>query len=297
MVADLSLSGLCGARDVLDDHVDKAGRGSKELLADDLEQRLDVNLVGGGRELDAERAEGLLEVGRVLADHLCVQLVDRLEDEVHERPGDVAHGGRGSAKLAGVLVKVDVAPKSRSKLVDVDRTERVRVQLGERLEREAPAHLRGRERDVPELGRESEGGVRVDGADDAVDLLDRVLDLVVGLGGREPELEDEPVHLVDDERDRESLEDRVADDVGRVGHHSLNDVHDEHDSVRDSGSGCDLVDKVLVSGSVDQVEQVRLSARVGQHERHRRRLDRDPSRPRQHVGVGVSDLSNERKTR
>lgn len=52
--------------------------------------------------------------------NLGVKLVERLENEVNERPGDVSL--RGPSELPGVLVEVDVSPKARSELVDVDGT-------------------------------------------------------------------------------------------------------------------------------------------------------------------------------
>lgn len=54
--------------------------------------------------------------------------------------------------------------------------------------------------------------------DNTVDLLDGVLDLVIGLGRRKPELKDQSIHLVDDEGDGELLLESVSDDVRGVGH-------------------------------------------------------------------------------
>jgi len=55
---------------VLDDHIHQTGRRPEELLADDLEQRLDVDLVGRGGKLDSEGSKSLLEVGSILAEDL-----------------------------------------------------------------------------------------------------------------------------------------------------------------------------------------------------------------------------------
>jgi len=44
-------------RDVLDEHVDEAGRRAEELAEDDLEQRADVHLVRRRLEEDVERGE------------------------------------------------------------------------------------------------------------------------------------------------------------------------------------------------------------------------------------------------
>ena len=72
--------------------------------------------------------------------------------------------------------------------------------------------------------------------------------------------------------------------------HSLNNINDQNTSISQPGSSSDLVDEVLVTGSVDQVEEVGLSSRVGEDERHGRGLDGDSSGSGEDVGVGVSDL-------
>lgn len=55
---------------MLDDHVHQTSRRSEELLANDLEQRLDVDLVGRGGKLDSEGSKGILEVGSILTEDL-----------------------------------------------------------------------------------------------------------------------------------------------------------------------------------------------------------------------------------
>jgi len=76
----------------------------------------------------------------------------------------------------------------------------VGVHPREREEAEAPAVLRRGEADVAQVGREARRRPDVPRPvleDHVVDLLDRVDDLVVGVGGRQLELEDEPVDLVE----------------------------------------------------------------------------------------------------
>ena len=51
---------------------------------------------------------------------------------------------------------------------------------------------------------------------DVVDFFDRVHQLVVCVSGRQLQLQDPPVDLVDDERDGQSLRNRVLNDLLRL---------------------------------------------------------------------------------
>ena len=103
---------------MLRDHVHKSDGRPEELIKDDLEQRPHIHLVHDGFQLNTEACQRLLERIRLLAEHLAVQLVERLEDEVHESP--IRLGVRLLARELA-LVEPDVAPEPIGERVDVQR--------------------------------------------------------------------------------------------------------------------------------------------------------------------------------
>ena len=103
---------------MLCDHVDQAYRGPKELVKHNLQKRPHVHLVHDRLQLDTETRQCLLELIRLLAKHVAVQLVQRLEDEVDEAA--VGFGVCGLAReLASFAVEPNVTLKPVRKRVHV----------------------------------------------------------------------------------------------------------------------------------------------------------------------------------
>ena len=96
---------------MLHNHVNQPDRGAEELVEHGLQQRTHVHLVHNRRELDAQAVQRLLQAVRLLAEHLRVQLVERLEDEVDE--GAISLWVSGLAReLACLGVVIYVAPET-----------------------------------------------------------------------------------------------------------------------------------------------------------------------------------------
>lgn len=75
----LVLGSFDGVGNVVDDHVDKARRRSKELRENEAKERSDVHLEHGRLKVDPERSESRLERFRVLSQYLLSRLLDSCE--------------------------------------------------------------------------------------------------------------------------------------------------------------------------------------------------------------------------
>lgn len=128
---------------------------------------------------------------------------------MNERPGGLVDGPL--AELARLGVVINVAPETRGKGIEVDRAEGIFVHLGEAAEGKAPAHGSAGKGNVALLGANAVLWRRIDVGNDSVDLFDSLFELVVGIGGRESELEDESVDLVDDNCDGQFLVHEMLD--------------------------------------------------------------------------------------
>ena len=111
--------------------------------------------------------------------------------------------------------------------------------------------------------------------DDIVDILESVPYLVVRVDGLYSQLENEPVNLVDDESERETLLNSVTNEAFRVDHNSLDDVHYNHHTIHKTHRSGSLVNKIDVPGGVDKVDEVRLARCCGQDEGYWRGLNRN----------------------
>jgi len=74
-------------------------------------------------------------------------------------------------------------------------------------------------------------------------------------------------------------------------HDTLHRIHHHNSTISDTDTGGNLVDKVDVTGRVDQVDEVALALGGGENERHGSRLDGDEAGLGEGVGVGVAELS------
>lgn len=121
--------------------------------------------------------------------------------------------GAVAGRLAGerALVEVHVSPKAFCKFVRGKTAIDVRVHFGKGEQREAKAVLRACKADIA-LERADEHVV-IDAvgvhADDVVDLVDRVSELVVGIGRWQFQFQDETVDLVDYNGDGKLLQQRM----------------------------------------------------------------------------------------
>ena len=277
-----------GARHVLHQHVDQADRGPKELAEHQLEQRAHVELERGVRQADPQPGERAPQRAGVLREHLRVELVHGLEDELHKAARRV-RVRRAACKVARLALIVHVAPEPLRKCVHVQAGRPLGVHAGKAAQREAPPGLRAGERHVAPLGAQPQRRVAAAArANHAVHLLERVPDLEVGLVRRETQLQHEAVQLVEHQHDRHLLAHAVPDERLGLAHDALHHVHHQHHAVHEAERGADLVGKVRVARRVERVHQEALLARVRQHKRHGRRLDREPALPLQHVRVRVA---------
>eukprot|EP00850_Spirogloea_muscicola_P018282 SM000166S02463 [mRNA] locus=s166:132546:136017:+ [translate_table: standard] len=209
----------------------------------------------------------------VLPDDLRVDLVQRLEHELDER-ALAALGRRLAAEGAGVGVVVDIAPELAREALRVQRNAvDVAVQLGKGGEREGPAGGGAGEGHVARGGFERRGLAAAVRGQQHVELLQRVPQLVVGVGRRQFELGDEAVHLVDDGDDGQALLQRVLDGALRADHGALDSVDDQQEAVGEAYGGAELVGEVGVAGRVHEVDEKVLAGAVGQRQRQRRGLD------------------------
>ena len=211
----------------------------------------------------------------MLPDGLRVNLVQRLEDKLHERA--VAAARRGLApERACLVVEVHVPPEPARECLGVHvHAADVGVESRERVEGKRPAVLCRTEAHAP-FDRVRERRVLVSpvgSLDDGVDLLEGVPNLVVRVRGWKLELEDEPVHLVDEDADGQTLLRRVLDQALRAAHHTLHRVDHEHHAVAEAVTRGDLVAEVDVARGVHHVEEQVLPRAVGHHQRHGHRLD------------------------
>mmetsp|Transcript_14805 Transcript_14805/g.25386 ORF Transcript_14805/g.25386 Transcript_14805/m.25386 type:complete len:508 (-) Transcript_14805:22-1545(-) len=263
-------------RHVFDAHVDKAGRFAKQATAHQLEQRFGVvELLGRFERRLAELGERGVERVVFFADDVRVHFVERLEHKLHERARCAALR-RTLRELARARVIVDVGPEAFGERAGVERVSvRRAVDARKRVERERPAVLAAREQHVAELWREARrravAVVRV--GDQRVHLVDRVTQLVVGVGWRQLQLENESVELADAQRERQFVCQRLFDGALGADHHALDGVHHQHHAVRKRQTGRGLASKVDVPGRVHDVHEIGFVARRRQHERHRRHFD------------------------
>lgn len=69
---------------MLHDHINKPVRRSKKLREHEFEQRLDVERILFGLEVDTQRAQSIFQLFLILANDMGVKLEERLENEVDE---------------------------------------------------------------------------------------------------------------------------------------------------------------------------------------------------------------------
>ena len=114
---------------------------------------------------------------------------------------------------------------------DVDAAEGVRVMSGKGAECKGPSGLSGCKDEVSSFGTDLAGWIRVVRGNDVVDLVDGMSNLEVCFGGRESQLEDEPINFVKNDDDGETLTDGMFDDGFGVAHDSLDDIDDKDKTV------------------------------------------------------------------
>mmetsp|Transcript_46784 Transcript_46784/g.113976 ORF Transcript_46784/g.113976 Transcript_46784/m.113976 type:complete len:318 (+) Transcript_46784:2121-3074(+) len=245
---------------------------AKEGRHDAAREGLDILEVVLLVDRDTKRVHGLPKLLRLLPHPLREHLVHGLEQEVHKRTAPPAGRGR-LLKLARTLIKPKVTPQALGELGGGEGVGvRVRVDACELLEREGEPEERRGERDGAVLGREGRCVRRV-GRNEAVHLLNHVLQLEVGVLGRELELEDEPVDLVDNERDGLLLEACHLDHAIRVEHHPLHSINHQQKPVAYTHRGAHLVDEVDVPRGIHKGNGIRLPLAIRQQQRDRHRLD------------------------
>ena len=107
------------ARYMLNNHIHQTRRRPKELIQHHLQQRPSVHLVHDRLQMDAQSLERRLQLLALLREHAVVQLVEGLENEVHERALLVGVGLL-LREFALLLAEVDVAPEAIGESVDVE---------------------------------------------------------------------------------------------------------------------------------------------------------------------------------
>ena len=133
---------------MLHNHIDEPRCRSEELVKHYLEQRPDIHFIHHGLQCDVERCERLFEVVRLLAEHMTVELIQRIQDKVNERPRLL--GVRSfTCEFSCFVVEVDVSPEAINEGGHIERTICVCIHLGERPECKTPGHICASERDVP----------------------------------------------------------------------------------------------------------------------------------------------------
>ena len=124
----------------------------------------------------------------------------------------------------------------------------------------------------------------------------------VGLGGRQFQLGDEPVHLVDDENGLQLLDPGLAEHGDCLAAHALDGVDQHHGAIAQARGGGYLGLEVDVAGRVDQVDQVLVdvggvvcggAAQHGEEERDGARLHGDAAELLIGARVEVADLAGE----
>mmetsp|Transcript_51916 Transcript_51916/g.135484 ORF Transcript_51916/g.135484 Transcript_51916/m.135484 type:complete len:1224 (-) Transcript_51916:361-4032(-) len=280
---------LQGRRQVVCDRVHQPRRPPEEGAQNRPEERAHVPVDRLLLERDAQLLQRRRQLLHLLPDALGHHLVEGLEDEVDEgalRP----RPDRALLELAGRLVEPEVAPQPLRELLGGEAAVCVGVDGGEGVEGEGEAEERGGEDDVAQLRVEGGVGPARVSHERRVDLLDHVLELEVGVGGRQLELQDEPVDLVDDEHDGQPLLARLADEAVGVEHEAVHGVHHQQHPVCRARRRRHLVGEVDVAGSVEEVQHEGLALVVGQQHRHGHRLDAELPLLLVDAGVGVAQV-------
>mmetsp|Transcript_82865 Transcript_82865/g.235065 ORF Transcript_82865/g.235065 Transcript_82865/m.235065 type:complete len:886 (-) Transcript_82865:399-3056(-) len=290
---------LLGAGDVLHDHVDECANAAalaeeldKHLLEQGPRVKVEVTLV----QVDADFGKRRREVIPLLTEGMGEDLVDGLEHELHERAW-LVRVGCVLLEPARLLVEVEVTPKALGELLGVKiPAVRFGVEGGVRVEREHHAEEAGSEQDVALQRREVHAVVDlradrvVQPLERLVDLLDAVAQLVVGVGRRQLQLDDEAVDAVDHEDELQFLLQRVLHHALDVDGQPGDDVDEQDYAVGDGQARDHLVLEVAVPRCVHHVEQVGLLVRVLHDQRHGAALDCDAAVLLVLPGVRVADL-------
>mmetsp|Transcript_1943 Transcript_1943/g.4170 ORF Transcript_1943/g.4170 Transcript_1943/m.4170 type:complete len:441 (+) Transcript_1943:1187-2509(+) len=253
---DLGLGAALGRGEVRHHGVDEAGVGlAEEARDDELEHRLGVKRVLGALERQPELSERRLEVSVGGGNGLRHELVERLEDELHEGARPSALRG-AAAEGARLRVEVSLAPHAAREGVGVEARVEVGVDLGVRSEREAAVEEGRGEDHRAVLRGEARVGASRGGVQAGVHFLDDLAHLEVGVLRRQAQLKDEAIDLVDDEHELEVVGHGVADEALAGGAEALDDVDDEEDTVREAEAGGYLIGEADVARGVDEVGHV-----------------------------------------
>eukprot|EP01137_Pigoraptor_chileana_P031526 Opistho-2@19439 len=246
-----------GRREMDRNHLKERISGREPLAHNRLEQSLALLLLLLNSQLDAEDDEHLLNNVLLLLEDGIEQLVDGVEDELHETT-DVA-GTRGLRPLLLTGVIEGVAPEALHHALGVD-LELVGVHLGEHLEGESPAVEAGAESDRAERGSNldvAHGALLAlsVGRNDDVDVLDNALEGLVEILHVKLELKESTVHLVHHEHGLDALTDGLAKHSLGLHAHTRNAVNDDESTVRHTEGSSHLRREVDVSWRVDEVDE------------------------------------------
>ena len=255
---DTVLLSLGRGRQVQNNHLQNGVTGREPLLHDTLEELLSDKLLFVTLEFDIDGLEHLLDL-TVLFVH------DSFEQSGNGGGNELAESTFERASLAAAGpdlargIKVPVAPKLFHHFVLGD-TKLGTVVLGETLEGEGPLVETGTK------GNGTLGGVHLDitesfvvvSGDNDVDGFDGTAESLVKFFSRELQLQQGTVDLVHHENGLDTLTNGLTQDSFGLHTHSVNGIDNDKGTVRDTKRSRNFGRKVNVTGTVNQVDQVRV---------------------------------------
>jgi len=275
-VLNTILLGNDGRGEMVDNHVKEGLSSGQPLPHHSLEEGLGIEILLVGGELDSQRLNHLGVLVLLSIHDRVEQLVDGLQDKLHESSLASSDGSLGP--FTGLGVEIVVAPQVLQHLVSHlvlgifggltllgSRLELSRIHVGELVEGETP---------LVETGSEGDGSlVRVDGniteefvlvsGDDDVDGLNGPLESLVGILRVQLELQEGTVHLVDHEYGFDTLTQSLTKYGFSLYTNSFDAIYDDEGTIGDTKSGSNLRGKVDVPRGIDKIDQESVS--IGTH--------------------------------
>ena len=246
-----------GRRKVHDDHLEESIGGGKELLHDDLEERLALKLPLISLKLDVKLLEENFDLVVLESHDGSKELEDGVQDELVESTLELLALVRTNlGPLLGLGVEEVVAPETLHHLHLVN-TKLLGVTAGELADGESPSVETGTESDRTLLGVDldvTERLVEVS-RDGNVDGLNGTGEGLVKILLGNLQLEKSAIDLVDDADRLDALGKSLTEYGLGLDTHTRDTVDNDKRTIGDTESGGDLRREINVPGGINQVDQ------------------------------------------